>query len=392
MHQRDIRSLNRSRPEPRTLRRMGFLMAVVMIGSAAWGIASRMHAAAGLRDATETAAVPNVAVTKPTAAATEAELVLPGTVQAFVDSPIYARINGYLRSWSVDIGAKVRRGQILAEIDAPEVAQQLRQAEADLNTAKANQAIAQSTAARWRQLMATDSVTRQETDEKIADAQAKDANVASAVANVARLRETLRFTQVVAPFDGTISARKTDVGALINAGSGQGIELFHMVDRSILRVYVQVPQAYASSVSVGQTAQLKFAEYPGRTFPAKLARTADAIDPVARTLLVEFQVDNAKGELLTGGYTEVHFTLPSRPSVYRLPVNVLIFRGEGLKVARLEADGKAHIVPVIVGRDMGNEVEIVNGLSPDDQIILSPPDSLLDGQAVRVTTVAKKTE
>jgi RND family efflux transporter MFP subunit len=371
---------------------MGFLMAVVMIGSAAWGIASRMHAAAGLRDATETAAVPNVAVTKPTAAATEAELVLPGTVQAFVDSPIYARINGYLRSWSVDIGAKVRRGQILAEIDAPEVAQQLRQAEADLNTAKANQAIAQSTAARWRQLMATDSVTRQETDEKIADAQAKDANVASAVANVARLRETLRFTQVVAPFDGTISARKTDVGALINAGSGQGIELFHMVDRSILRVYVQVPQAYASSVSVGQTAQLKFAEYPGRTFPAKLARTADAIDPVARTLLVEFQVDNAKGELLTGGYTEVHFTLPSRPSVYRLPVNVLIFRGEGLKVARLEADGKAHIVPVIVGRDMGNEVEIVNGLSPDDQIILSPPDSLLDGQAVRVTTVAKKTE
>lgn len=392
MHQRDIRSLNRSRPEPRTLRRMGFLMAVVMIGSAAWGIASRMHAAAGLRDATENAAVPSVAVTKPTAAATDAELVLPGTVQAFVDSPIYARINGYLRSWSVDIGAKVRRGQILAEIDAPEVAQQLRQAEADLNTAKANQAIAQSTAARWRQLMATDSVTRQETDEKIADAQAKDANVASAVANVARLRETLRFTQVAAPFDGTISARKTDVGALINAGSGQGIELFHMVDRSILRVYVQVPQAYASSVSVGQTAQLKFAEYPGRTFPAKLARTADAIDPVARTLLVEFQVDNAKGELLTGGYTEVHFTLPSRPSVYRLPVNVLIFRGEGLKVARLEADGKAHIVPVIVGRDMGNEVEIVNGLSPDDQIILSPPDSLLDGQAVRVTTMAKKTE
>ena len=241
-------------------------------------------------------------------------------------------------------------------------------------------------------MLATDSVTRQETDEKVADAHAKDAIVASAEANLSRLRETLAFTKVTAPFDGIISARKTDVGALINAGSGQGVELFHMVDRSILRIYVQVPQSYATSVKVGQTADLKFAEFPGRSFQAKLTRTADAIDPVSRTLLVELQVDNSKGELFTGGYTEVHFALPSPPAVFRLPVNVLIFRGEGLKVAKLGDDGKAHIVPVIVARDLGNEVEISNGLSADDKIILSPPDALVDGQTVRVSTGQKKAE
>lgn len=392
MHQRKFTPPSRSRPAPHTLRRFGILLVIAMAGAGAWGITTRFHASASLRVATEDAAIPTVAVTKPAATAATLDLILPGTVQAFVDSPIYARINGYLRSWNVDIGAKVHRGQVLADIDAPEITEQLRQAEADLNTAKANQAIARSTAKRWQELVATDSVTRQENDEKLADAKAKDAAAASAGANVARLRETLKFAQVVAPFDGVISARKTDVGALINAGSGQGVELFHLVDRSTLRVYVQVPQAYASSVSIGQKADLQFAEYPGRSFPAKLARTADAIDATARTLLVEFQVDNAKGELLPGSYTEVHFALPNPPSVYRLPVNVLIIRGQGLKVARLGADNKAHIIPVVLGRDLGNEVEIIDGLSPDDQIILSPPDSLLDGQTVRVAAPQKKTE
>lgn len=392
MHQRDIRPLTRSRPEPRTLRRLGALMAVAMIGSAAWGISSRLHAASDLRAATEAASIPTVAVTTPSATPASMGLVLPGTVSPYVDAPIYARINGYLKTWFVDIGAKVKRGQVLAEIDAPEVTQQLRQAEADMATAKANQAIAASTAKRWQTLLATDSVTRQETDEKVADAKAKDAIVASAQANVSRLRETLAFAKVTAPFDGIISARKTDVGALINAGSGQGVELFHMVDRSILRVYVQVPQTYAAVVKPGQTAELKFVEFPGRTFPAKLTRTADAIDPASRTLLVELQVDNSKGELFTGGYTEVHFTLPSPSSVFRLPVNVLLFRGDGVKVAKLGADGKAHIAPVTIARDLGREVEISTGLSPDDKIILSPPDSLVEGEEVRVATGQKKAE
>lgn len=394
MHQRDIHPIgrSRSRPAPHTLRRFGIVMLLAMAGAGAWGISTRLHADAALRTATENAAIPIVAVTKPTVAAGTLDLVLPGTVQAFADAPIYARINGYLRSWNVDIGAKVHRGDVLATIDAPEVTEQLRQAQADLNTAKANQAIARSTAKRWQDLVATDSVTRQENDEKQAEARAKDAAVESANANLARLRETVKFTQVTAPFDGIISARKTDVGALINAGSGQGVELFHIVDRSTLRVYVQVPQSYASSVSVGQMAELKFSEYPGRTFPAKLARTADALDSASRTLLVEFQVDNTKGELLPGSYTEVHFTLPNTPSVYRLPVNVLIIRGQGTNVAKLDADGKAHIIPVVLGRDLGSEVEIASGLSPDDQIILSPPDSLTDGQTVRVAAPQKKTE
>jgi len=385
MHQRDYRpSLGHPAPVSRKPRALGAIAAFVMIAAAGWGIVSRHQAGTVLKEATETAAVPVVGTVVPKTGEAVTELVLPGTVQAFVDSPIYARTGGYLKSFKADIGAQVRRGQVLAEIDTPEIDDQLRQAEAELVTAKANQTIAQSTAARWLALVATDSVTRQETDEKVADAKAKDAVVASAAANVSRLRELQRFSHVVAPFDGIISARKTDVGSLINAGSGQGVELFHMVDRSVLRIYVQVPQSYAAMVSIGQTAQLKFAQFPGRNFPAKLVRTADAIDPAARTLTVEFQVDNSKGELLPGSYTEVHFTTPVATKALRVPINALIFRGQGLQVAKVGSDGKVAIVPVILGRDMGIEVELTDGVAPDDQIILNPPDSLIDGQTVRI--------
>ena len=385
MHQRDYRpSLGHPVPVSRKPRALGAIAAFVMIAAAGWGIVSRHQAGTVLKEATETAAVPVVGTVVPKTGEAVTELVLPGTVQAFVDSPIYARTGGYLKSFKADIGAQVRRGQVLAEIDTPEIDDQLRQAEAELVTAKANQTIAQSTAARWLALVATDSVTRQETDEKVADAKAKDAVVASAAANVSRLRELQRFSHVVAPFDGIISARKTDVGSLINAGSGQGVELFHMVDRSVLRIYVQVPQSYAATVSIGQTAQLKFAQFPGRNFPAKLVRTADAIDPAARTLTVEFQVDNSKGELLPGSYTEVHFTTPVATKALRVPINALIFRGQGLQVAKVGSDGKVAIVPVILGRDMGIEVELTDGVAPDDKIILNPPDSLIDGQTVRI--------
>jgi len=380
----------RSRPEHKTLRRLGILLALVMISAAWWGISDRLRATTALKEVTEIAAVPTVGVITPKAGAMTSELVLPGTVQAAIDAPIYARTSGYLKVLKVDIGSQVHRGQILAEIDTPEVSEQLRQAQADLATAKANLSIAQSTAQRWQALVATDSVTRQETDEKQADAKAKESAAASAAANVARLGELQHFNQVIAPFDGIISARKTDVGSLINAGSGQGVELFHMIDRSTLRIYVQVPQTYAASVAVGQGAQLKFAQYPGRLFPAKLVHTADAIDPVSRTLLVEFQVDNAKGELLPGSYTEAHFATPVAAQVLRLPVNTMIFRSEGVQVARVGADGKVSIVPVVLGRDLGSEIEVKEGLNPDDKIITNPPDSLFDGQLVRIPEAPAK--
>ena len=386
MNSHDFHASSRvKRPNPRGLLRLGLGLAILMVIAAVWGLIGRFHASAALKQETEAAAVTQVGVVMPKAGATTTDLVLPGTVQAFVDSPIYARTNGYLKSFKVDIGSQVKRGQVLAEIDTPEINEQLRQAEAELTTAKANQAIARSTAQRWLTLVATDSVTRQETDEKVADAQAKDAIVASAAANVNRLRETQHFSLVVAPFDGIISARKTDVGSLINAGSGQGIELFHMVDRSVLRIYVQVPQSYAASVSVGQMAQLKFAQYPGRSFPAKLVRTADAIDPVSRSLTAEFQVDNANGDLLPGSYTEVHFTTPVPAQVMRLPINTLIFRGQGVQVARVGEDDKVSMVPVTLGRDMGTEIEISQGIDLTDRIILNPPDALNDGQIVHVS-------
>lgn len=385
MSQRDFRPpVNRSRPKPKSLSRFGTVLVLTMAAAAGWGINTRYLAQASLKDVTETAAIPSVVAVHPKPGSATTELVLPGTVQAFMDSPIYARTNGYLKTFKVDIGSKVKKGQLLAEIDTPEVNDQLRQAEADLKTALANQNIARSTAKRWLKLVATDSVTQQDSDEKQADAAARDAEVASAAANVSRLRELQNFSQVLAPFDGIISTRKTDIGTLINAGSGQGIELFHLVDRTTLRIYVQVPQSYAASVHVGQVAQLHFAQFPGRSFPATLVRTADAIDSTVRTLLVEFQVDNSKGEMLPGSYTEVHFTVPTNIAALRIPINTLIFRGEGPKVARISTEGKANIVPVILGRDFGTEIEIVGGVDASDTIIINPPDSLLDGQTIRL--------
>ena len=384
------RSTNRSRPAPQTLRWLGIVVVVVLLSAAGLGILGRYQAKATLQADAENAAIQAVATTRPKAGATTTELVLPGTVQAIIDAPIYARTNGYLKSFKVDIGSRVHRGQLLGEIDTPEVNDQLRQAQADLATAQANQAIARSTAQRWLTLLTTDSVTRQETDEKVADAKAKDAIVASAQANVARLSELQNFSQVTAPFDGIISARKTDLGALINAGSGQGVELFHLVDRSTLRVFVQVPQTYAASISIGQTAQLKFSQYPGRSFPAKLVRSAEAMDAAARTLLVEFQVDNSKGELLPGSYAEIHFTVPIAIATLRLPINTLIFRGDGIKVARLGADTKINLVQVTTGLDLGTEIEITSGIAAFDDIILSPPDSLVEGQTVRVVDAPAK--
>jgi len=313
---------------------------------------------------------------------------LPGTVQSFLEAPIYARTSGYVKAWYTDIGAPVKKGQLLAELDTPEIDDQLHQAEADLGTAEANGKLADSTAKRWQALVATDSVSKQENDEKAADAAAKNAAVLASKANVARLQQLESFKRVVAPFDGIVTARKTDVGALINAGSGIGPELFHVADTSKLRVYVQVPQAYVPLVKAGMAASLRFVEFPRRDFPATVARTAEAMDATARTLLVELQVDNAQHELLPGGYTEVHLAVTPSAATVRLPINTLLFRAEGLRVAKIDGNNQVVLAPVTLGRDYGTEVEVVEGVAPGESVVLNPPDSLKDGQAVRVTPPA----
>jgi RND family efflux transporter MFP subunit len=377
-----------SRPKPGTLRLAGFAVVALMIGAAGWGLGSRSNAHAALQAQSTQQAVTSVVMFKAVSGPKGEDVVLPGTVQSFLEAPTYARTSGYVKAWYTDIGAPVKKGQLLAEIDTPEIDDQLRQAEADLGTAEANGKLADSTAKRWQALVATDSVSKQENDEKAADAAAKNAAVAASKANVARLQQLESFKRVVAPFDGIVTARKTDVGALINAGSGIGPELFHVADTSKLRVYVQVPQAYVPLVKTGMAASLRFVEFPHRDFPATVARTAEAMDPTARTLLVELQVDNAQHELLPGGYAEVHLAVTPSAATVRLPINTLLFRAEGLRVAKI--DGNSHIVlaPVTLGRDYGTEVEVVEGVAPDEAVVLNPPDSLKDGQAVRVTPPA----
>ncbi|HVJ55789.1 MAG TPA: efflux RND transporter periplasmic adaptor subunit [Aliidongia sp.] len=364
----------------------GLVGLIVFLALAAWGISTRLHAEANLKDATEDAAIPTVVVAKAQAGPAVDEIVLPGTVQAKFDTPIFARTSGYLKKWYTDIGTRVKAGQLLAEIESPEIDQQLRQAQADLVTAQANNRLAQSTAKRFQSLLATDSVSKQEEEDRTADAAAKAALVSSAEANVERLRQLVGFERVVAPYDGVVTARETDIGNLINAGSstGAGLELFRVADTSKLRIYVQVPQTYSSQIKPGISVSLRFPEHAGKEFPADLVRTSDALDPRARTLLVELQVDNANGELLPGGYTEVHMKLNSPDRGVRLPVSALLFRAEGLRIATVEPDGHAKLHEVTLGRDFGTAIEILTGIGPDDQIIVNPPASLLSGDQVRI--------
>jgi RND family efflux transporter MFP subunit len=363
------------------------IIALIVVGIlAGWGIYSRIEASSSLHDRTEDMAVPVVTVMKATTADTSEEVVLPGNVQAWHEAPIYARTNGYIKDWKTDIGTQVKQGDLLAEIETPEVDAQLHQAQADLATAEANSKLAQITAVRWQALLKTNSVSKQETDEKISDAAAKLAATASARANVDRLNQLESFKRVVAPFDGIITARNIDDGALINAGSGSsaGVELFHIADVSKLRVYVQVPENYTPAVTPELKAELSFPQHPGKVFEASLTDTAHALDPTSRTLLVQFETDNANGELMPGGYTEAHLKLPTRSSTVRLPVNTLIFRSEGIQVATVDAEGKAQLKTITIGRDFGKAVEVVAGVGPGDTVIINPPDSLISNEAVHI--------
>jgi RND family efflux transporter MFP subunit len=366
-----------------------FLLAAGALGYFIYkGIHSRVEAATELKQETDQSAVSSVVVIHPKPSGETEEIVLPGNIQAFTDTPIYSRTNGYLKSWKVDLGAHVKTGELLAEIETPEVDQQLSQARADLATADANLALSQSTATRYEALLKSDSVAKQDVDEKLGDLNAKKAILDSASYNVKRLEQTQGFQKVYAPFDGVITARNTDIGALINAGSSatssNGRELFHESATGTLRVYVNVPQMYARAARVGSSADLTFNEIPGRKFRGTLVRTADSIDMASRTLLTEVDVDNTKGELLSGAYVSVHIKLPSKAQTVTIPVNTLIFRSEGLRVAVVR-DGQAHLTPFIMGRDFGSEVEVLGGITSKDSVVVNPSDSLTSGTPVTVS-------
>ncbi len=365
---------------------VALLAAVVVAGVIFGGILPRVKARTDLRNETGEMAIPTVMVVHPKRTAPSQEVVLPANVQAFIDSPIYARTNGYLKKWYVDIGAHVKTGQLLAEIDTPEVNQQLQQSRADLATAEANLNLSQITAERYTGLLKTDSVSKQDADNANGDLAAKKAVVESAQYNVKRLEELHSFEKIYAPFDGIITARNTDVGALIDSGAGGGVrtELFHIASPGVLRVYVNVPEAYVTAAKPGIKAKLTLAEYPGKFFKGTLVRTANAIDQVTRTVLVEIQVKNPTGQLLTGAYAQVHFAFAGASSAYLLPVNSLLFRSEGLRIATVKNNGEAALVPIVIGRDYGNEVEVVSGLQGDESVITDPPDSIIDGEKVQI--------
>jgi RND family efflux transporter MFP subunit len=370
----------------RKIRRYALILLVVAIALAVWGEVSRVRARSSLGKETAESAITTVVTVTAERSALGEELVLPGAVQAFIEAPIYARTSGYLRSWNTDIGTQVTRGQLLAEIETPEVDQQLSQAQADLATARANETLSNSTNARWQGLLKTESVSKQDAEEKSGDSAAKKAAAESAAANVARLHDLESFKRVVAPFTGVITARNTDIGALINAGQSAGSELFRIADTHKLRIYVRVPETFAAATRPGLEAELRFAEQPNRTFAAKTVRTSNALDPLLRTLQVELELDNAKGEIFPGAYAEVHFKLPASAQTLRLPANTVLFRAAGLQVATLDGDQRVKLKSIVQGRDFGNTIEVLSGLEPNDKVVLNPPDSITNGVQVRIAT------
>lgn len=378
----------------RGVTRVSIAIGVVAILVVAWTVYAAHVAGVKLKEQTEAQAVVTVATVKAQPMTDTAVLTLPGSVQAKYDAPIYARTNGYLKRWFVDIGAHVKAGQVLAEIDAPELDQQLRQAEADVASAEARLNIASITADRWRGLRETDSVSKQDADERVNLEETTAAQLQAAKANQQRLRELSSFKRIVAPFDGVVTARNTDVGQLITAGTGAGLELFRIADMRQLRLYVRVPQSYAAQITPDLTAEVKFPDRPGQVYPAKLEGTSNAIDATSRTLLVQLSVDNANNQLLPGAYAEVHFQLPAAAggASLKLPANTLLTRGDGLSVATVDANGHVVLKPVTIGRDFGSDLEILSGITASDAVILNPPDSLTEDTLVRVAAPAAKPE
>jgi RND family efflux transporter MFP subunit len=348
------------------------------------GINTRIKAAASVKQETSDMATATVSVVHPKRGALKDELVLPGNIQAFIVSPIYARTSGYLKKWYVDIGGHAKEGQLLAEIESPEVDQQLEQAKAQLATAQANLKLAKITMDRDLGLL-KDAIAKQDLDNAIGTYEADKATVDSMTANMKHLEQLVAFEKVYAPFDGVITTRNTDTGALINAGNGGAAQqLFTLAATKTLRVFVNVPQNYSRSATPGVVAHLTLAEYPKRQFVGTIARNAESIDPTLRTLLTEVDVDNSSGELLPGAFAQVHLTLASKAPSMVLPVNSLLFRAEGLQAGVVREGGKVELIPIVIGKDYGTEVEVISGLRESDNVIVNPPDSLANGTTVRI--------
>jgi RND family efflux transporter MFP subunit len=369
-------------------RKAWLVLALAVIAVAALlvsGIWSRVKAGTTLRAETAQAALPAVSVVSPKQTAPADEIILPGNVQPFITSPIYARTNGYLKKWYFDIGAHVKQGQLLAVIETPEVDQQLQQARSNLLTAQANLELASITKTRYQGLLKSNAVAQQDVDNAVGTYNANKAIVEADKASVEQYSALVSFEKIYAPFDGVITARNTDIGDLINSGSGGGVktDLFHIAQPGRLRVYVNVPEEYSQGIKSGMTADLSLAEFPGRKFQGKLVRTAEAINVTTRTLLIEIDVDNPAGTLLTGSYAEVHLAVPTQASTFLLPVNALLFRSEGLRVG-IVRNGKVTLSAVTPGHDFGSQIEIISGLKADDQVIVNPPDSIVSGQGVQI--------
>jgi len=368
----------------RGLRRTGVIVAVVAGVVVVSGIGLRAADQHELREWTDEQAIPTVAVVTPTNEGDAARLELPGRLEALSRAPLHARVSGYLKNWTVDIGAPVKAGQLLAEIEAPDIEQQLLQAEADLASAEANSALAASTAKRWQSMLGRDSVSKQEVEEKAGDLAAKEALAKAERANVARLRTMKGFTRIVAPFDGVVTARNTDVGELISAGGAAGRELFVISDTRRLRVYVNVPQVYASQLNTGGQASIVVPDQPGKKYSATVESSARAVNVATGTTLVQLSVDNAAGELLPGGYASVSFELSGGARALRVPASALIFDQAGLRVATVGTDNRVVMKPISIARDHGAFIEVASGIEAGDRVIATPPDGLIAGSAVRV--------
>jgi RND family efflux transporter MFP subunit len=364
------------------------LLVFVVLG--VLGVLSRRSANTVLAQRTDDLAPPTVDVAAPRQGAPEDAFLLPGNVTAFTDAPIYARTSGYLTRWYFDIGARVKKGDLLAEIATPELDQQVTQAEADLVTAQSSAGNAKTQADRYSALVKSDSVSRQDTETFVTQAATTSSSVKSAQANVQRLKELQSFEKLYAPFDGVVTARNIDTGQLITEGSAT--ELFHMQAIHTLRVYTNVPQLYTNNIKRGQKINLTFAEHPGQNYQGTLVRTSDAIDPASRTLLVEIDVDNRDGSLLPGSLAQVHFKTPAETHTFVVPAAAVIFRREGLRLGTVVDGDKAHLVPVMIGQDNGATVEVISGLQGGEQVIQDPPDSLIEGEKVHVTSPNKAIE
>ena len=389
--QSEIAPQQRSCGPQKGARYLALAIVILLIVAAVVGFSSRFGERRALAKETEELAVPSVVVIQPKTEPPQQELVLPSTLQAFTESPIYARTTGYLAHWYKDIGSKVTKGEPLADIETPEVDQELSQARAARSQAEAQLGLAKSSAERWETLRKLDAVAQQEADERASGYTQGQAALASATANVRRLEQLESFKHIYAPFAGTIIRRNTDVGALINAGnSGQNQELFVIAQISPIRVYIDVPEIYAASVRPDVAAEIELTSLPGQRFAAKVARTADAIDPATRTLRTEIDVPNRDGKLYPGSYAQVHFGVKTATMRLSVPVNALLFRAEGTRAAVVGADRKVHLKPVVIGRDYGTDVEVLGGLDPSDSVILNPSDSLEEGQSVHATKEGSK--